>query len=58
MSEPKTKKELRDHDISMAEQEIWRGLDKLYELGCVNILREIHSGLGEKLQPKGVAQDG
>ena len=45
-------KDLRDHDIAMSEQEIWRGIDKLLELGCVNILREIHSELGEKLRPK------
>lgn len=52
MSEPRTDKDLRDHDIAMAEQEAYRGLDKLFEMGCVNILREIHSELGEKLKPK------
>ena len=52
MSEPRTSKDLRDHDIAMAEFEVWSGLYKLHNLGCVNILREIHSELGEKLRPK------
>jgi hypothetical protein len=50
--EPKTKEDLRDHDITMAEREIWSGITKLMVLGKVNILREIHSELGEKLRPK------
>jgi len=52
MSEPRTDKELRDHDIAMAEQQAWNGLEYLIYAGQGPLVHAILIEVQKKLAKK------